>query len=72
MAPQSIIIVELASILESPVGWWGLAAFLPEATIVSKDIDSEWFKNCKTVGISAGASTPDYLIEKVKDRIMSF
>ena len=39
---------------------------------VSKDIDSEWFKNCKTVGISAGASTPDYLIEKVKDRIMSF
>jgi len=39
---------------------------------VSKDIDPKWFDNCKSVGISAGASTPDYLIKEVKDRIMSF
>tara|TARA_Y100000590_G_scaffold157591_1_gene181080 strand:+ start:37 stop:867 length:831 start_codon:yes stop_codon:yes gene_type:complete len=32
----------------------------------SKDIDKNWFKNCNIVGISAGASTPDYLIEDVK------
>ena len=39
---------------------------------VSKDINPKWFDNCKSVGISAGASTPDYLIKEVKDRIMSF
>ena len=39
---------------------------------VSKDIDPKWFDDCKSVGISAGASTPDYLIKEVKDRIMSF
>ncbi|OUW62849.1 MAG: 4-hydroxy-3-methylbut-2-enyl diphosphate reductase [bacterium TMED198] len=35
----------------------------------SDDIDVEWFRDCKTVGISAGASTPDYLIDQVKDKI---
>lgn len=35
----------------------------------AKDIKNEWFKNCKTVGISAGASTPDYLIKEVVERI---
>ena len=39
---------------------------------ISKDIDPKWFDNCKSVGISAGASTPDYLIKEVKDRILSF
>ena len=39
---------------------------------ISKDIDPKWFDDCKSVGISAGASTPDYLIKEVKDRIMSF
>ena len=33
------------------------------------DLDTGWFKNIKTVGISAGASTPDYLIEEVKNEI---
>jgi 4-hydroxy-3-methylbut-2-enyl diphosphate reductase len=32
----------------------------------------EWFKNKNSVGISAGASTPDYLIEEVKLRIQEF
>ena len=35
----------------------------------AEDIKEEWFKNCKTVGISAGASTPDYLIKEVVEKI---
>ncbi len=33
------------------------------------DLDLNWFDNVETVGISAGASTPDYLIEEVKNKI---
>ena len=33
------------------------------------DLDVDWFKNVESVGISAGASTPDYLIEEVKNKI---
>ena len=35
------------------------------------DLNKNWFKNCNSVGISAGASTPDYLIHEVKDTILS-
>jgi len=35
----------------------------------SKDIDEDWFIGCSKVGISAGASTPDYLIENVAAKI---
>ena len=35
----------------------------------SEEINSSWFENCDSVGISAGASTPDYLIHQVKDKI---
>ena len=37
----------------------------------ANDVDLDWFVNCSTVGISAGASTPDYLIEEVKNKIES-
>jgi 4-hydroxy-3-methylbut-2-enyl diphosphate reductase len=33
------------------------------------EIDEKWFLNCNKVGISAGASTPDYLISEVAKRI---
>ena len=33
------------------------------------DIKDEWFGDADRVGISAGASTPDYLIEEVRSRI---
>ena len=33
------------------------------------ELDEKWFYNCKTVGISAGASTPDYLIKNIKNKI---
>jgi len=33
------------------------------------EVQEKWFNNCLEVGISAGASTPDYLIESVAARI---
>ena len=33
------------------------------------ELDPKWFKNKESVGISAGASTPDYLIQEVKNKI---
>ena len=33
------------------------------------DLNPNWFLNKENVGISAGASTPDYLIEEVKNAI---
>jgi 4-hydroxy-3-methylbut-2-enyl diphosphate reductase IspH len=32
-------------------------------------LDESWFNKCKVVGISAGASTPDDLIDGVVDKI---
>ena len=37
-----------------------------------QDLKKEWFYNVKNVGISAGASTPDYLIQEVKEKIKEF
>ncbi|MFB0517488.1 MAG: 4-hydroxy-3-methylbut-2-enyl diphosphate reductase [Candidatus Neomarinimicrobiota bacterium] len=33
------------------------------------DVKAEWFEGAQKVGVSAGASTPDYLIEEVKSKI---
>ena len=33
------------------------------------ELDPKWFRNKESVGISAGASTPAYLIEEVKNKI---
>ena len=33
------------------------------------DIKDEWFEGATKVGVSAGASTPDWLIEEVVDRL---
>ena len=37
-----------------------------------EDLKKEWFRNAETVGISAGASTPDYLIDEVKEEIKRY
>tara|TARA_B110000467_G_scaffold108464_1_gene98812 strand:+ start:696 stop:1541 length:846 start_codon:yes stop_codon:yes gene_type:complete len=37
-----------------------------------EDLKREWFNHVDNVGISAGASTPDYLIEEVKEQIKKF
>ncbi|HYK03775.1 MAG TPA: 4-hydroxy-3-methylbut-2-enyl diphosphate reductase [Thermoanaerobaculia bacterium] len=33
------------------------------------DLDAEWFRNAKVVGVTAGASTPDHVIDEVEARI---
>ena len=38
----------------------------------ASELDFSWFENCSKVGISAGASTPDYLIKEVNDKLMSY
>ena len=35
----------------------------------SKELKNRWFDECDSVGISAGASTPDYLINDIKNKI---
>jgi len=35
----------------------------------SKELKNKWFDKCDSVGISAGASTPDYLINDIKNKI---
>ena len=37
-----------------------------------EDLKKEWFYGVENVGISAGASTPDYLIQEVKEKIKEF
>lgn len=36
------------------------------------DINSDWFRDCKKVGITAGASAPEILLEQVIDRLSEF
>ena len=38
----------------------------------AEEIQPYWFDDAKKVGISAGASTPDYLIQEVKEKIEEF
>ncbi len=33
------------------------------------DLDPEWFRAANVVGVTAGASTPDYVIDEVEARI---
>ena len=35
------------------------------------DLDSKWFDNVESIGISSGASTPDELVKEVINRISS-
>ena len=44
----------------------------PQGNTIKKSLNSLGFKNVKNVGISAGASTPDYLIKEVTEQIKSF
>ncbi|MDD5454228.1 MAG: 4-hydroxy-3-methylbut-2-enyl diphosphate reductase [Candidatus Ratteibacteria bacterium] len=34
-----------------------------------KELKEQWFKECEKVGITAGASTPSWMIKKIKDKI---
>ncbi len=37
-----------------------------------EELNKEWFKNKKTIGLTAGASTPGWVIKRVKDRIEKY
>ena len=34
-----------------------------------EEVDPQWFAGCKSVGIAAGASTPDYVVGEILDRV---
>ncbi len=36
-----------------------------------EELQPEWFRGCRVVGISAGASTPDWVVEGVAERLAS-
>ena len=36
------------------------------------DLDAEWFRDAGVVGLTAGASTPDYVIDEVEERLSGF
>lgn len=36
------------------------------------DLDATWFAGVEVVGVTAGASTPDYVIDEVEERIAAF
>ena len=38
----------------------------------AEDLKREWFKNIKNVGIGAGASTPDWIINEVVKKIKTY
>ena len=35
----------------------------------AEDLEADWFRNAQVVGLTAGASTPDYVIDEVEARI---
>ena len=34
------------------------------------DLDSDWFEGVETVGLTAGASTPDYVIDEIEEAVL--
>jgi 4-hydroxy-3-methylbut-2-enyl diphosphate reductase len=36
-----------------------------------EELQPEWFQGCTLVGVSAGASTPDWVVEGVAERLRS-
>ncbi|PYQ60341.1 MAG: hypothetical protein DMF58_08615 [Acidobacteria bacterium] len=38
----------------------------------AEDLQSTWFDGVNVVGVTAGSSTPDYVIDEVEERIATF
>jgi (E)-4-hydroxy-3-methyl-but-2-enyl pyrophosphate reductase len=36
------------------------------------DLDPSWFQSARVIGVTAGASTPDYVIDEVEERLAAF
>lgn len=52
---------------------WEICREMKPAHLVhgADDLDPEWFRGISVVGVTAGASTPDYVIDEVEQRIAS-
>jgi 4-hydroxy-3-methylbut-2-enyl diphosphate reductase len=50
---------------------WDICRELKPSYLVhgAADVEPQWFSGAKVVGVTAGASTPDYVIEEVEERI---
>jgi 4-hydroxy-3-methylbut-2-enyl diphosphate reductase len=50
---------------------WEIAKELKPSRLIHSpdDLRREWFEGVETVGLTAGASTPDYLIDEVEDAV---
>ena len=45
--------------------------YTPKTFLIERaeEIDPRWFEGCRTVGIAAGASTPDWLVGEVVKKV---
>jgi 4-hydroxy-3-methylbut-2-enyl diphosphate reductase len=50
---------------------WDICRELKPSYLVqgASDVDASWFNAARVVGVTAGASTPDYVIDEVEERI---
>ncbi len=65
---SDVVIVIGSSKSNNSVHLWEIAKEVnPNSYFVEgiKDIKKEWFKKCEKIGVSAGASTPSWIIEEV-------
>lgn len=53
---------------------WDICSEMKTSYLIqgADDLEPSWFSGVKTVGLTAGASTPDYVIDEVEGRIVSF
>jgi (E)-4-hydroxy-3-methyl-but-2-enyl pyrophosphate reductase len=52
---------------------WEICRELKPAHLIqgAEDIDPQWLRSVRTVGLTAGSSTPDYVIDEVEQRLQS-
>lgn len=54
--------------------WQVCQKYNPHSYLIeeSKDLDRQWFKDKQTIGVTAGASTPAWIIKEVLDKMEAF
>lgn len=52
---------------------WDICSEMKKSYLIqgADDLDPSWFSGARTVGLTAGASTPDYVIDEVEGRIVA-
>ena len=53
---------------------WEICRGMKQSYLVqgADDLDPEWFRGTNVIGVTAGASTPDYVIDEVEQRLGTF